>query len=82
MKIKNFITVLFSLVLFCTGTLYSASLPINHFDDNSVNLINIEQLDKKLQNVTNAAAPGDPVDFDAAQIAGADYLRRLQADIT
>ncbi|KAA3636615.1 MAG: T9SS C-terminal target domain-containing protein [Calditrichaeota bacterium] len=82
MKIKNFIPVIFSLVLFCTGTLYSASLPINHFDDNSVNLINIEQLDKKLQNFTNAAAPGDPVDFDAAQIAGADYLRRLQADIT
>ncbi|GAB4321841.1 MAG: hypothetical protein Kow0074_12920 [Candidatus Zixiibacteriota bacterium] len=29
-----------------------------------------------------AAAVGDPVDFDAALLAGADYLQAMQADIT
>lgn len=30
----------------------------------------------------SALAVGDPVDFDAAMLAGADYLRDMQADIT
>ncbi len=83
MKVGKYLVITLLIVFFLAGTVLTNASPANYWDDNSINLDKYTKSILDKSNTKNfSLAPGDPVNFDASQIAGANYLRQMQADIT
>jgi len=85
MRDKKIFTIPLFLCAICLllGVVSVKAEPITPWNEDSVNesVTILEKINKK--DITNLTLDvGDPVDFDMALANGADYLRKMQADVT
>ncbi len=83
MKVEKYLVITLLFVFFLTGAVLINASPVNYWDGNINNLTSFtKSITSKINTKNFSLAPGDPVNLDAAQLAGAEYLRKMQADIT